>query len=106
MLSWLAASAGAAVAVAIGPRPLYAAFRSFEARFAANLVLACFPMGAGIGHIREIIIAGNLAPGNAGPILFTGLLTPTAIFLLLWLTRSCGEEREAVPRRTPAHRQG
>jgi hypothetical protein len=89
----------------IGCAGLYAAFRSFEARLATNLALACFLIGAGIGHIRDIISAGNIAPGNAGPILFTDLLTPTAIFLLLWLTRPRGEEREAVPRRTAA-RQG
>ena len=85
---------------------LYAAFRSFEARLATNLALGCFLIAAGVGHIREIITAGNFAPGNAGPILFTDLLTPTAIFLLLWLTRPRGGEREAVPRRTPARRQG
>jgi hypothetical protein len=59
---------------------LYAAFRSFDARLAT--------------------------PGNAGPILFTDQLTPTAIFLLRWLTRPRGGEREAVPRRTPARREG
>lgn len=77
----------------IGCAGLYAAFRSFQARLATNLALACFLIGAGIGHIREIITAGNFAPGNAGPILFTDLLTPTAIFLLLWLTRPRGGER-------------
>jgi hypothetical protein len=85
---------------------LYAAFRSFEARLATNLVLACFLIGAGIGHIRDIVRAGNFAPGNAGPIMFTDLLTPTAIFLLLWFSRPRAEEREAVPRRTPARREG
>ena len=89
----------------IGFAGLYAAFRSFEARFATNLVPACFLIGAGIGHIRDIITAGNFAPGNAGPILFTDLLTPTAIFLLLWLTRPRGGKREAEPRRTPSRRQ-
>jgi hypothetical protein len=90
----------------IGLAGLYAAFRSFEARLATNLVLACFLIGAGVGHIRDIISKGNFAPGNASPILFTDLLTPTAIFLLLWLTRPRGGEREAVPRRTPARREG
>jgi hypothetical protein len=85
---------------------LYAAFRSFEARLATNLVLACFLIGAGVGHIRDIIGAGNFAAGNAGPILVTDLLTSTAIFLLLWFGRPHGEEREAVPRRTPARREG
>lgn len=46
----------------IGCAGLYAAFRSFEARLATNLVLACFLIGAGIGHIRDIISAGNFAP--------------------------------------------
>jgi hypothetical protein len=32
--------------------------------------------------------AGNFAPGNAGPILFTDFLTPLVIFGLLWLTRA------------------
>ncbi len=90
----------------IGCAGLYAAFRSFEARLATNLVLACFLIGAGIGHIRDIVTAGNFAPGNAGPILFTDLLTPTAIFLLLWFNRPRGEERVAAPRRTPARRGG
>jgi hypothetical protein len=90
----------------IGCAGLYAAFRSFEARLATNLVLACFLIGAGIGHIRDIITAGNFAAGNAGPILFTDLLTPTAIFLLLWFSRPRGEERVAVPRHTPARQGG
>jgi hypothetical protein len=90
----------------IGCAGLYAAFRSFEARLATNLALACFLIGAGIGHIREIITAGNFAPGNARPILFTDLLTPTAIFLMLWLARSPGEEKGAASSRTPARRQG
>jgi uncharacterized protein DUF6790 len=79
----------------IGLAGLYAAFRSFEARLATNLVLACFLIGAGVGHIREIVETGNLAPGNAGPILFTDLLTPVAIFLLLWL--SCRYKKRAAP---------
>ena len=90
----------------IGFAGVYAAFRPFEARLATNLVLACFLIGAGVGHIRDIITAGNFAPGNAGPILFTDLLTPTVIFPLLWLTRPRGGEREAAPRRTPSRRQG
>lgn len=68
----------------IGLAGLYAAFRGFEARLATNLVAAGFLGGAGVGHIRDIVEAGNLAPGNAGPILFTDFLTPLVIFGLLW----------------------
>ncbi len=64
---------------------LYAAFRGFEARMAAGLAAACFLVGAGIIHIRDIAETGNLAPGNAGPIMITDFLTPIAVLVLLFL---------------------
>jgi hypothetical protein len=64
----------------------YAAFRGFEARVAAGLAAACFLAGAGIIHIRDIALTGNLAPGNAGPIMITDFLTPIAVFVLLFLS--------------------
>ena len=50
---------------------LYAAFRGFEARMAAALAAGCFLAGAGVFHIRDIALTGNLAPGNAGAIMIT-----------------------------------
>lgn len=67
----------------IGLAGLYAAFGCFEARVATALVVAGFLGGAGVVHIHDIVSTGNLAPGNAGPILFTDFLTPVAILLLL-----------------------
>ena len=64
----------------------YAAFKGFEARVAAGLVAGCFLFGAGIAHIREIVVSGNLAPGNAGPIMITDFLTPIAVGVLLFLS--------------------
>jgi uncharacterized protein DUF6790 len=68
----------------LGLASLYAAFRGFEARLAVGIAAACFLLGAGIGHIRDILAMGNLAPGNAGPILFTDFLTPIAVLALLY----------------------
>jgi len=48
------------------------------------IAAACFLGGAGIGHIRDIVEAGNFAPGNAGPIMVTDFLTPIAVFVLLF----------------------
>jgi len=62
----------------------YAAFRGFEARLAVAIAAACFLIGAGFGHISDIVVAGNLAPGNAGPIMVTDFLTPIAILGLLF----------------------
>ncbi|HCL62517.1 MAG TPA: hypothetical protein DIC31_08580, partial [Rhizobiales bacterium] len=47
----------------LGLASLYAAFRGFEARLAVAIAAACFLGGAGIGHIRDIVEAGNFAPG-------------------------------------------
>ncbi len=71
----------------IGLGALYAAFSSRAARVAIGIVALAFLGGAGLGHIRDIAETGNLAPGNAGPILVTDFLTPLAIIVLLWLER-------------------
>jgi Na+/melibiose symporter-like transporter len=68
----------------IGVAAIYAAFRGFEARVAAGIAVACFLVGAGIGHVGDIIATGNLAPGNAGPILIADFLTPVALAVLLY----------------------
>ena len=81
----------------IGLAGLYAAFRSYEARFATALAVAGFLCGAGVVHINDIVRAGNFAPGNAGPILFTDFLTPIVTFLLLAATRAQRPDEHAVP---------
>lgn len=70
----------------LGLASLYAAFRGFEARLAASLVAAAFLIGAGLFHVRDIVATGNLAPGNAGPIMVTDFLTPIAVLVLLFLS--------------------
>jgi hypothetical protein len=67
----------------LGLASIYASFSGFEARLAAGIVAACFLIGAGIIHIVDIVAQGNLAPGNAGPILVTDFLTPVVILVLL-----------------------
>jgi hypothetical protein len=67
----------------LGLASIYAAFRDFQARVAVAIAAACFLVGAGIGHIRDIVGHGNLAPGNAGPIMVTDFLTPIVILVLL-----------------------
>jgi len=64
------------------------AFRgSFDLRLAAIVGPAFFLFGAAGGHIYEIIKTGNLAPGNAGAILYTDIALPVIGFILLWLDR-------------------
>jgi Family of unknown function (DUF6790) len=70
----------------IGLASLYAAFRGFEARLAAILAAGAFLIGDGVIHLKQIAATGNLAPGNAGPILVTDFLTPIAVLVLLSLS--------------------
>jgi hypothetical protein len=68
----------------LGLASIYAAFSSFQARVAVGILAVCFLLGAGIGHVRNIIEAGNFAPGNAGPIMITDFLTPIVLVVLLF----------------------
>jgi hypothetical protein len=72
----------------LGLAAIYAAFRGFEARVAVGIAAACFLIGAGIGHVRDILATGNLAPGNAGPIMVTDFLTPIVVLVLLILVNA------------------
>jgi hypothetical protein len=66
----------------------FLAFRGARAmRIAAVVGPACFTLGAAAGHVLEIVRAGNLAPGNAGVMLYMDVLLPAAGFALLWLSR-------------------
>ena len=58
--------------------------RGFRAGVA--VVVAGFLGGAAANHVVEIVRDGNLAVGNAGPILYTDVLTPLLLFILLAVT--------------------
>ena len=75
----------------------FLAFRgSFDMRVAAVVGPACFLLGAAGGHVLEILRTGNLAPGNAGVILYTDVLLPLIGFALLWLTHRYRRENLAA----------
>jgi hypothetical protein len=67
-----------------------ACWRSFDMRLAAIVGPALFLLGAAAGHIYQIILTQNFAPGNAGVILYTDILIPIIGFVLLSLQGRCG----------------
>lgn len=71
----------------IGVVGLVGAFMGCGFRLAVTLMTACFLGGAGVGHIIEIAKTGNMASGNAGPILYTDFLTPIILAVSLWVYR-------------------
>jgi hypothetical protein len=57
-------------------------------RLAAVVGPAFFLLGAAAGHIREIVVSHNFAPGNAGVMLYMDVLIPVIGLGLLWMERS------------------
>jgi hypothetical protein len=78
---------------------VFAAWRGFEARLAAILGPAVFLLGAAAGHVHQMIVAHNFAPGNAGVIFYMDLIVPILGFLLLWLDRRFAPLRREWPYR-------
>jgi hypothetical protein len=55
---------------------------------ATGIGSAIFLLGCAYGHLREMIIQGNFAPYNAGPVLMVNdLAVPLMILILLWVRR-------------------
>ncbi len=67
-----------------------AAFRSYDLRLAAILGPSMFALGAGVGHIRQMVVAHNFAPGNAGVIFWMDFLVPLFGYWLLWMQKRHG----------------
>jgi hypothetical protein len=66
-------------------------------RFAAILGPAMFLWGAASVHIYQIVTTHNLAPGNAGSVLYTDIFLPVIGFALLWLKWKAGREPAPGP---------
>ena len=69
------------------------AFRStWEFRAAAVCAASIFLLGDAIGHVHQMLAAGNFAPGNAGAPFYLDIIAPLLAMTLLFVTR-----RQRVP---------
>jgi hypothetical protein len=63
------------------------AFRaSLPFRFATLIPPSAFSLGAAGGHIYQMIVAENFAPGNVGLVLPSNFLIPIVGFIFLWIS--------------------
>jgi hypothetical protein len=80
--------------LAIGATACVSFWRSLEFKAAAVLVNAIALIGDAVGHVRQMIVAGNFAPGNAGVPFYSDIVFPVlAIILLIIVRRSQAAER-------------
>nr|WP_236070293.1 DUF6790 family protein [Prochlorococcus marinus] len=54
----------------------------------------------GLGHVYLRVVQSNDAPSNVGTILFTDLLMPILVVILLWLSREERTRLKPKPKKT------
>jgi hypothetical protein len=72
----------------------YAFKNTLSVRLAAILGPALFLWGAAGVHLYEMITAGNFAPGNAGSVFYTDIISPIIGFALVWFKCTTMPPRE------------
>jgi hypothetical protein len=76
--------------LAVGVLGLIAFWSNFSFRVAASIAAIVWYGGDAIGHVQQMIVAGNYAPGNAGPWFWTDVLVPVVLALcaiVIWNRR-------------------
>jgi hypothetical protein len=79
----------------VGVLGLIAFWSNCSFRAAAAIAGIIWYVGDAIGHLRQIIIANNYAPGNAGPWFWTDVLVPIVLVvctLIVWRRREPGSQ--------------
>ena len=81
--------------LAIGITACVAFWSDLNFKAATVSVASIFLLGDGVGHVREMLVAGNFAPGNAGVPFFMDIICPLlAISLVITAKRSRGAFQE------------
>jgi hypothetical protein len=80
--------------LAIGATACVSFWRSLDFKAAAVMVNAIFLLGDAFGHVKQMIVAGNFAPGNAGVPFYSDIAFPLLAIILLVIVR----RSEAAPR--------
>ena len=72
---------------AIGATACVSFWRSLGFKAAAAVASSIFLIGDAVGHVRQMIAAGNFAPGNAGAPFFGDIAFPLLAIILLIIVR-------------------
>jgi hypothetical protein len=77
---------------AIGVTACIAFWQNLAFNAAAVCAVSIFLFGDAIGHVRQMMVAGNFAPGNAGVPFYMDIICPVlAITLVIIATRRSGK---------------
>jgi hypothetical protein len=76
---------------AIGLTACIAFWRDLQFQAAAICAASIFLLGDAVGHVRQMVAAGNFAPGNAGVPFYTDVICPLlaiALLIIAWRHRA------------------
>jgi hypothetical protein len=76
--------------LAIGVTACVAFWQEPPFKAAAVCAASIFLLGDAIGHVREMTVAGNFAPGNAGVPFYMDIICPVLAIILVIVTRRRG----------------
>jgi hypothetical protein len=63
-------------------------YRKRDYLLASMVAYASWYFADGVGHVVSLLVDQNNAPFNSGSVLYTDLLTPVVVVILLWLSKS------------------
>ena len=73
--------------LAIGATTCVSFWRSLDFKAAAVMASSISLLGDAVGHVKQMIVAGNFAPGNAGVPFFSDIVFPLLAIILLMIVR-------------------
>jgi len=79
--------------LAIGVTACIAFRRDLNFKAAAVSAASIFLLGDAVGHVRQMVVAGNFAPGNAGVPFYMDIICPLLAIGLVALAKRTGRAR-------------
>ncbi|MDZ4056076.1 MAG: DUF6790 family protein [Polynucleobacter sp.] len=81
--------------IGMGAAAIMAGFASRDFRWAVLVYFTIFSWGAALGHIYQMWIERNFAPGNAGLVFWLDIVQPLTLLILMMLShKQKGAENE------------
>lgn len=69
----------------VGVLGVIAFWSNFSFKVAAAIAAIVWYGGDAIGHVRQMVVAHNFAPGNAGPWFWTDVIVPVVLAVCVWI---------------------
>ena len=73
--------------LAIGATACLGFWRNLDFKAAAVMVSSIFFLGDAVGHVKQMMVAGDFAPGNAGVPFYSDVALPVLMIVLLIIAR-------------------